>query len=76
MDVIDLALKQSSTKYNITFEYLDKLLTDWHEHGFKTPEQIQKYLINQKNKPKQETAEKKKHLLHLSLTLLVENMMT
>ena len=60
MDVIDLALKQSSTKYNITFEYLDKLLTDWHEHGFKTPEQIQKYLINQKNKPKQETAEKKK----------------
>lgn len=49
MDIINLALKKTTSKYNPSFEYIDKLLTDWHEKGFKTPEQICKYLENQKS---------------------------
>jgi len=29
MDVIEIALRQ--TKANISFEYLDKIITDWHD---------------------------------------------
>ena len=53
MDIIEIALKKTISKANPSFEYLDKLLTDWYEHGFKTTEQIEAFIINQKNKPVQ-----------------------
>lgn len=53
LDIIDLALKKTTSKYNPSFEYIDKLLSDWNEKGFTTVEQISKYLENQKNIPKQ-----------------------
>lgn len=53
MDIIDLALKKTTSKYNPSFEYLDKLLSDWHERNFKTVEQISKHIDNQKQIPKQ-----------------------
>ena len=54
--IIDLALKKTTSKYNPSFEYIDKLLTDWHEKGFKNVDQIEKYMENQKvmNKSKVE----------------------
>jgi len=52
MNVIELALKKTTSKYNISFEYLDKLLTDWHKKDLHTPEQVAKYLENQKSVPK------------------------
>lgn len=53
MDIIDLALKKTTSKYNPSFEYLDKLLSDWHERNLKNPEQITKFIENQKNITKQ-----------------------
>ena len=51
-DIIEIALKKTTSKVNPSFDYIDKLLTDWHERGFKTVEQVQKFLseIKQKNK--------------------------
>ena len=60
MPIIEIALKKTTSKYNPSFEYLDKLLTDWHEKGFKNPAQIETYLTNQKNKPVQKKNDNKK----------------
>ena len=59
-DIIELALKRASTGVNLNFEYINKLLTDWHEHGFKNVEQINTYLVNEKNKPVQSSYVPKK----------------
>ena len=52
MDIIEIALKKTTSKANPNFDYLDKLLTDWHDRKFSTIDQIQKILndIKQKNK--------------------------
>lgn len=52
MDIIDLALKKTTSKYNPSFEYLDSLLTDWHKKNFTKPEQIINYMNAQKAAPK------------------------
>ena len=52
MDIIDLALKKTTSKYNPSFEYLDTLLTDWHNKNFTKPEQIKNYMEAQKSAPK------------------------
>ena len=52
MNIIEIALKKTTSKANPNFDYLDKLLTDWHDRKFSTIDQIQKFLndIKQKNK--------------------------
>ncbi len=60
MDIIDLALKKTTSKYNPSFEYIDKILTDWHEKGLKTVDKILVYIENQKNKPIQKNEKSKK----------------
>ncbi len=60
MPIIEIALKKTTSKYNPSFEYIDKLLSDWHEKGFKDPSQIESYLLNQKNKPVQKKNDEKK----------------
>ena len=52
MDVIDIALKKSSTKNSISFEYIDKLLSDWHEKELFTVSEVNTYLDSLKNKEK------------------------
>ena len=61
LDVIDIALKKMAGKSTYSFEYMDKMISDWHERGLKTPDEINKLLENQKNKPvqKKETKETK-----------------
>ena len=59
MDIIDLALKKTTSKFNPSFEYLDSLLTDWHNKNFTKPEQIQKYMDAQKSAPKKTESKKK-----------------
>ena len=51
-DVIEIALKRTTSKVNPSFDYIDKLISDWHERGFKSAEQVNKFLsdIKQKNK--------------------------
>lgn len=52
MDIIEIALKRTTSKANPSFDYLDKLLTDWHERNFATPDDIQKFLNDMKQKNK------------------------
>lgn len=51
-DIIEIALKRTTSKVNPSFDYIDKLLTDWHERGFKTVDQINKFLADMKQKNK------------------------
>ena len=50
--MIEIALKRTTSKSNPNFDYLDKLLTDWHDRKFKTPEEIQAFLAQIKQKTK------------------------
>ena len=52
MDIIEIALKRTTSKANPTFDYLDKLLTDWHDRGFKTSNEVQEFLSEMKEKNK------------------------
>lgn len=51
-NIIDLALKQTTSKTNPTFNYINKILTDWNEKGLRSPQDIKKYLTDFSNKEK------------------------
>ena len=50
LDIIEIALKKTTSKANPNFDYLDKLLTDWHSRGFKTADAVQTFLLELKEK--------------------------
>lgn len=52
MNIINIALKKTTSKANPTFEYFDKLITDWHDHNFKTELEVNNYLAESKTKQK------------------------
>ena len=59
MSIIELALKKSTSKQSITFDYLNTLLTDWHEHNLTKPNQIEEFLVTRKKQEKDTKALKK-----------------
>lgn len=52
MDIIEIALKRTTLKSNPTFNYLDTLISSWHERGLKTPEAILSFIAESKQKDK------------------------
>ena len=52
LDIIEIALKKTTSKANPNFDYLDKLLSDWHDRGFKNTNDIQAFLTEMKEKNK------------------------
>lgn len=52
LDIIEIALKKTTSKANFNFDYLDKLLTDWHDRNFKTADDVQNFLMQIKEKNK------------------------
>lgn len=46
MDVIELALKRSVFKSNAGFKYYDDVLSDWHDKGLSTPDQVESHLAS------------------------------
>jgi len=50
MDVIELALKRTTSKSNPSFDYLDKIISDWHERNLKTSQDVLKYLDEMKKR--------------------------
>ncbi len=60
LPIIDIALKRTTSKTNPSFDYLDKLLSDWKEHGFKTENEIQEFIkkMKEKNKSVKEISKK------------------
>lgn len=51
-EIIEIALKKTTSKANPNFDYLNKLLSDWHDRGFKTATEIQNFLTEMKQKNK------------------------
>lgn len=52
IEIIEIALKKTTSKANPSFDYIDKIITDWHEKKLKTAEEIQTYSKEQKEKYK------------------------
>jgi len=53
MEIIELALKKTTSKTNFSFDYIDKMITDWHEKSLFTPEDVSAYLKEQKQRNKE-----------------------
>ena len=51
-EIIEIALRKTTSKVNPNFDYLDKLLTDWHDRNFKTVAEIENFLSQLKQKKK------------------------
>ena len=52
MDVIEIALKRTTLKQNPTFEYINNIITDWHDRNLKTPAEINTFLEQRKKQEK------------------------
>lgn len=52
LEIIEIALKKAASKNSISFEYIDKLLSDWHEKGLSTVADVNTYLDSLKTKEK------------------------
>ncbi len=59
LEIIEIALKRTTSKSNISFEYLDKIISDWHERNLKSVAEIQEYIKNSKQKQSNVEAMKK-----------------
>ena len=51
--VIELALKKTTSKTNPNFDYIDKMISDWHDKNLLNSEDVKNYLLEFKNKSKQ-----------------------
>lgn len=52
LDVIEIALKKTTSKANPNFNYIDTLISNWHERNLKTPLEVNNYLTEAKQKNK------------------------
>jgi len=60
MEIIDIALKRITSKSDISFAYIDKIISDWHDRNLTTVTDIEDYLQHAKEqiKNKKELAKK------------------
>ncbi len=52
MSVIELALKRTTLKQNPTFEYINNIITDWHDRNLKTAQEVSLFLEERKKQEK------------------------
>ena len=52
MSIIEMALKRTTFKQNPTFEYINNIITDWHDRNLKTPSEIEAFLEQRKQQEK------------------------
>ena len=52
MSIIEIALKRTVFKQNPTFEYINNIITDWHERNLKTPAEINAFIEQRKKQEK------------------------
>lgn len=60
MDVIDIALKKTTSKTNPNFDYLHKVISDWNDRKLSSADEVKQYLLEFKNKTKKVQELKKK----------------
>lgn len=53
LEIIELALKKTTSKSNPNFDYIDKIITDWYERKLLNSEDVKNYLLEFKNKSEQ-----------------------
>lgn len=51
-DIIEIALKKTTSKTNPNFDYLDKMISDWKDRNLSTSDEVKQYLLEFKNKTK------------------------
>ena len=52
MNIIEIALKRTTFKQNPTFEYINSIITDWHDRNLRTPSEINAFLEQRKKQDK------------------------
>ena len=52
LDIINIALKKTTGKANPSFDYLDKLISDWNERNLRTSTEVEAFLVEFKQKNK------------------------
>lgn len=52
MNIIEIALKRTTYKQNPTFEYINNIISDWHDRNLKTPDQVEAFLEQRKKQNK------------------------
>lgn len=52
MEAIEIALKKTTSKINPSFDYIDKIISNWHEHNLSTVGDINTFIKTQKQKQK------------------------
>ena len=52
MNIIEIALKRTTFKQNPTFEYINNIITDWHDRNLKTPDEITAFIEQRKKQEK------------------------
>jgi DnaD/phage-associated family protein len=61
LNIIEIALRRTTFKANPTFEYFNNIISDWHDRGLKTPEEILAF-IEQRNKQRKDTKQLEKQV--------------
>ena len=52
MNIIEIALKRTTLKQNPTFEYINNIISDWHDRNLKTAEEVEAFLEQRKKQNK------------------------
>ncbi len=60
LDVIEIALKRTTSKANFSFDYIDKMISDWHDRNLKTSDDVQNFLAQYKTQMKNKKELEKK----------------
>ena len=53
LEIIELALKKTTSKSNPNFDYIDKIITDWYDRKLLNSDDVKNYLLEFKNKTNQ-----------------------
>ena len=51
-DIIEIALRKTTSKTNFSFDYIDKMISDWNDRNLRTPDDVQNFLVQYKNQLK------------------------
>ena len=65
LNIIEIALKRTTYKSSPTFEYINNIITDWHDRNLKTANEILAF-IEQRNKQKKNTKKLEKQVAKAS----------
>ena len=52
MNIIEIALKRTTLKQNPTFEYINNIITDWHDRNLKAASEVNAFLEQRKKQAK------------------------